>query len=1195
MVSTGNSVRHRVLRHALAKIKQTDLPSLGPGEMQLYSYFTPGLSTGDYDIIVKQTITADEIIDILFWSVTTKSSKIIDIPFQSFSVSAPKFSIDPTLIHSTFPHEGVAAQANILPHVVFNDPHLPWQTEIGMTSEEDTLRIPWLAVVAFEQSELKLPPDDPLFPPRLQGDKSLPQSFTMATRLTVGKLTGSGLQCALPALNNDLLDDPTLPSKPIDVIFPKMDLFLALFGSNTSGAPPKIDLNRFKYLAHARQVNTTHMTDSGVLDEGQFSIVFSHRTGPPFEQRAPAQPKRCVVHLVSLDWIHRIPASALTSNKRAALISLFSWTYDCIPPGTITFGEVMKTVGQNSGLYRTPDTIRNRMSNNRMKDRLGDGYTLVRYRVQTGEESVALMRGPLAPYTDPDTTWMGVHSNTGEDLKIIDTELGIIDISYCAAWQLGKSLAMADQGFCAALFRIRADAHDTASKRAKEDALSQNIEAITSERVIGSLPQHFADMKQLFKKRPNRRRWDRPFLIQSSYQHLAKKDPGSVESHLRRRVGQLALATDGSHYTELKDPISTDWDLVLNWIVDKLYLERIPPWYLIPDPSWLPAESIRFFYIDRKWLSALVDGALSVANHLDAQDKVRQAIKDQLLKYLNEDIHPNLKHPPQIPSYGFYMRSVVVDALPDLIVRAPRPTLDDGKEDPRAEILRQENIRKDIIFCLLDYIPEQLILSQPPHQQCFMFGHASTFTTDSFELELRKVYSVRTDKHMNELPKESFSKGLDGRCEIYDWNTRTILVDKFVDLVFRTLHDAHQRDSAIYDEEVNASLVGIELNSAAYRLTFTSGQPPEATGAHSVTPTEVEIEAEIESEIEAEIESEIDEAEAEIESEIDGGPPTYDPFLATIAFQTYVPRSLATVPTSFRRPVEATFASSSPPTSGFRAGAPPASRSRAGAPLVSRPRAAASRSRVGALPASGSSAETAAASRSRAGAPPASRFLAGAPLVSRPQAGAPPVSRSRAGAPPASLSSAEAATASNFPIGVAGAVAPGKSYDRPFKGVPPPRNVPHGPPRRSGFPPPALATPRTDKPTKPSRESATMSASISQFSIAPEISFILSRISYDGKVKCSSRFSPICFPIGGPSMAKDDEPKYLIPSPNGSDVIVRLARNQSDPNSTDHIRIFEIRIPFGTTVHSLLTKPLDEDAVQMLNTVSDVGIIAALA
>ena len=41
-------------------------------------------------------------------------------------------------------------------------------------------------------------------------------------------------------------------------------------------------------------------------------------------------------------------------------------------------------------------------------------------------------------------------------------------------------------------------------------------------------------------------------------------------------------------------------------------LHGVPFSYLVPDADLLPIESIRFFYIDRAWTDALVQGALSV-------------------------------------------------------------------------------------------------------------------------------------------------------------------------------------------------------------------------------------------------------------------------------------------------------------------------------------------------------------------------------------------------------------------------------------------------------------------------------------------------------------------------------------------------------------------------------------------------------
>ena len=56
------------------------------------------------------------------------------------------------------------------------------------------------------------------------------------------------------------------------------------------------------------------------------------------------------------------------------------------------------------------------------------------------------------------------------------------------------------------------------------------------------------------------------------------------------------------------------------WLARLRLLEGVPFSYLVADEQLLPRESIRFFYLDRAWTDALVQGALfSVAPWLMAQ------------------------------------------------------------------------------------------------------------------------------------------------------------------------------------------------------------------------------------------------------------------------------------------------------------------------------------------------------------------------------------------------------------------------------------------------------------------------------------------------------------------------------------------------------------------------------------------------
>ncbi len=52
---------------------------------------------------------------------------------QKFNVVAPQFSLDPKLINSYYPPDGHQDEARVLPHIVFNDPHLPWERDAGFS------------------------------------------------------------------------------------------------------------------------------------------------------------------------------------------------------------------------------------------------------------------------------------------------------------------------------------------------------------------------------------------------------------------------------------------------------------------------------------------------------------------------------------------------------------------------------------------------------------------------------------------------------------------------------------------------------------------------------------------------------------------------------------------------------------------------------------------------------------------------------------------------------------------------------------------------------------------------------------------------------------------------------------------------------------------------------------------------------
>jgi hypothetical protein len=338
-----------------------------------------------------------------------------------------------------YPPQGHADNVEILPHVVLNDPHLPWERVASKTPEEDKdrNRVPWLAVLVFTQEELRVT-DQTIFE-KTGLPKPVQQSTTLAVNMSLSDLAAT--KCTTPVLTSDRKPrDRDDPNTKADFIFVPNSLFNHLVASYEKPQGQHCFLSRYKWLAHMRDINTTGMANSGIDDEvGSFSIVISHRTGPI----SITQPTQVAAHLVSIENVDQLQFPV--TDGLVGMCSLDSWSYTCLPPNSLNVPDAFRHLGQTLSVLRPDDTLINEIPSEgqRLADRLKDGYTITQYRTQTGEISAALLRGPFAP-TLVKHAWRPM-SNFGTDLQVMDKEIGIMDLTYSVAWQLGKTLALADQ------------------------------------------------------------------------------------------------------------------------------------------------------------------------------------------------------------------------------------------------------------------------------------------------------------------------------------------------------------------------------------------------------------------------------------------------------------------------------------------------------------------------------------------------------------------------------------------------------------------------------------------------------------------------------------------------------------------------------------------------------------------------------
>lgn len=173
------------------------------------------------------------------------------------------------------------------------------------------------------------------------------------------------------------------------------------------------------------------------------------------------------------------------------------------------------------------------------------------------------------------------------------------------------------------------------------------------------------------------------------------------------------------------------------WLARLRLLEGLPFGYLVPDAALLPPESIRFFYLDRGWTDALVEGALSVGTVTTADRAALESLygvvreevdeAERLLRLPNATPGAAVPSGPAGPITGFLLRSRMVSGWPGLHVRGYArdnlrldPPVDDedvGEQHDapmrRLGLMRLERLAPAVLLALFDGVPQAIHIEEP--------------------------------------------------------------------------------------------------------------------------------------------------------------------------------------------------------------------------------------------------------------------------------------------------------------------------------------------------------------------------------------------------------------------------------------------------------------------------------------------------
>lgn len=599
---------------------------------------------------------------------------------RRFAVLGPRFQLGGDDLVSLFPPPNANGEFNgVLPHAVLARPTLPWLRDC--IPEHGFANVPWLAVLTLQEDEIVLPE----------------KQDTPVVRMTAADLVPFGKQIKVEGKDHpgwlgkmpdgtvsypgmDDLDYGEAATDPVDII----DLDVKLFSRI---APTAKDL---PLLANVRVTDTYDSVDNKdfYITRG---IVLGNRVGRVGH--------KAMAFLVSLENLGPFlpddngnPSGQFGPAKTIRLTVLASWRFSVNDGGeSLTallrnFNTDKITTVRMPGLPVDPAAVELAKNHEPVPpgittadadamaaNALAAGFVPLAHHLREAGQTVSWYRGPLLPYGGVRPYPLPTVS-TPDALLRYDPYMGMFDVSYAAAWQLGQLLGLASRAFSIALYQ-----------------------------------------------------WKQQF---ARFQVIAAQ-----QSALHARVNPNGLALDevplASFFRRMEANRAADPpgppQVVTDFVAALRRLDGVPFSYLVPDERMLPTESLRIFTLDPNWVEAIVDGALSIGRTSETQrlrdielGKIVRPLSIRAARMARPNNRPHLARlkaeagGSDKPVTGVLIRSQAIRGWPTLQIDGySKP---DDRNPPDVAKLRMVHLSSDVLLCLFDDIVQMISIHEPPEQ-----------------------------------------------------------------------------------------------------------------------------------------------------------------------------------------------------------------------------------------------------------------------------------------------------------------------------------------------------------------------------------------------------------------------------------------------------------------------------------------------
>lgn len=417
--------------------------------LRFLQWHRPAIAAGDYTIQVTQEISAPGI---------TEDNRFVG-PEMSFSVRGERFALPPVEVHAVFPPRGsMGDHSKVLPHVVLRRSTLPWERRADPNDKPDEA-VPWLALLVFHEGEI--------------GE---PKTMSLA----------DATNPKFPDYNPNFHHfEPERGQTADDLVLTVIDVRKELLGEML---PSKKEL---AYLAHARTRTRNEPADI-LPSKPELALLTPARGGEELAviiaNRLPKPQGFSTAHLVSLEDHYsggEFEFKDAKNEDSVRLVSLASFRFGCFDPKQ-SFTELLRALdgatllrligGARPGPQdQIPSTLRLPAADypnatDSAGEQLALGAVPMRYSLRQGQTTAAWYHGPLAPAKNPLPAATRAPARTSDELLRYSPRTGMFDVSYAAAWEIGRLVALRNKKFSVGL-------HHWKQAQAKLRQLAQNPKA----------------------------------------------------------------------------------------------------------------------------------------------------------------------------------------------------------------------------------------------------------------------------------------------------------------------------------------------------------------------------------------------------------------------------------------------------------------------------------------------------------------------------------------------------------------------------------------------------------------------------------------------------------------------------------------------------------------------------------------------